>query len=392
MVLTLAGLSPAAVTAEPKLLAPSELDAVTAGGIRVDASAFAQASGDYALAQARSQALVGTVGGREFGAGFAEGLGAMAGEGGCPLIGGDTVSTPGPLTLSITAFGSVPAGRMVLRSGAKPGDIVAVTGTIGDGALGLKAHGPDRPAWVGEISEADRAFLADRYLHPQPRTALAAALQAHASAAMDISDGLVGDLAKLLAASKAGAEIDLDAVPLSPAARNAVMADPALAELAWTGGDDYEILCTVPEGEFPSLFAAAKAAGLGLTCIGRVTAEAGTVRYTEAGRPRAFARGSFLGGHATHVVIAIAVDELVEWVDHYPCRALVDHDLDRGWRSTNTSSVREQCGPPSLAASSLAVDRDIDPIVDRNWLLTATPRRVMIDGVMVASRLGAMFQ
>ncbi|WP_186420723.1 thiamine-phosphate kinase [Bosea sp. CS1GBMeth4] len=226
-------------------------------------------------------------------AGFARGLAAMAGEGGCPLIGGDTVATPGPLTLSITAFGSVPAGRMLLRSGAKPGDVVAVTGTIGDGALGLEAHRPDRPAWVGRLSEADRAFLADRYLHPRPRTALAAALQSHASAAMDVSDGLVGDLAKLLAASKAGAEIDLDAVPVSPAARSAVMAVPALAELAWTGGDDYEILCTVPEREYPSLGAAAEAAGIGLTRIGRVTAEAGGVRYTEAGRPRTFARGSF---------------------------------------------------------------------------------------------------
>lgn len=227
-------------------------------------------------------------------AGFAEGLGAMAREGGCPLIGGDTVSTPGPLTLSITAFGSVPAGRMVLRSGAKPGDIIAVTGTIGDGALGLKAHGPDRPAWVGKLPEADRAFLADRYLHPQPRTALAAALQAHASAAMDISDGLVGDLAKLLAASKVGAEVDLDAVPLSPTVRTVVMADPALAELAWTGGDDYEILCAIPEGEFPSMIAAAEAAGLPLARIGRVTAETGSVRYTKAGRPRSFARGSFV--------------------------------------------------------------------------------------------------
>lgn len=224
---------------------------------------------------------------------FAEGLGAMAGEGGCPLIGGDTVSTSGPLTLSITAFGSVPAGRMLLRSSAKPGDIIAVTGTIGDGALGLQAHGPDRPAWVGKLAEADRAFLADRYLHPQPRTALASALQAHASAAMDVSDGLIGDLAKLLAASKVGAEIDLDAVPLSPAARSAVMADPALAELAWTGGDDYEILCTVPEREYLSLAAAAEAASLSLARIGRVTTEAGSVRYTEAGRPRTFARGSF---------------------------------------------------------------------------------------------------
>lgn len=224
---------------------------------------------------------------------FAAGLARMAGAGACPLIGGDTVSTPGPLTLSITAFGSVPAGRMVLRSGAKPGDLVLVSGTIGDGALGLKAHGPGRPAWVGRLAEADRAFLADRYLHPQPRLGLAPALQAHASAAMDVSDGLVGDLAKLLAASRVGAEIELDAVPLSAAARNAIMADPALAELVWTGGDDYEILCTVPEGEYSSLAAAAEAAGLGLARIGRVTAAAGKVSYRKAGRQRSFARGSF---------------------------------------------------------------------------------------------------
>ncbi|KRE17426.1 thiamine-monophosphate kinase [Bosea sp. Root381] len=224
---------------------------------------------------------------------FAAGLAAVAGEHHCPLIGGDTVSTSGPLTLSITAFGSVPAGRMVLRSGAKPGDLVLVSGTIGDGALGLKVHGSAAPAWVSRLGEPERAFLADRYLHPQPRLALADALQNHASAAMDVSDGLVGDLAKLLKASGAGAEIDLDAVPLSPAARAAIMADPALAELAWTGGDDYEILCAASEGEYPALAAAAQAAGIALTPIGRVTPEASVARYREQGRARSFAQGSF---------------------------------------------------------------------------------------------------
>lgn len=224
-------------------------------------------------------------------AGFAEGLAAMAGEAGCSLIGGDTVSTPGPLTLSITAFGSVPAGRMLLRSGAKPGDLVLVSGTIGDGALGLKVHGPQKPNWVARLEEGERAFLADRYLHPQPRLSLVPSLQGRATAAMDVSDGLVGDLAKLVKASGVGAEIDLDAVPLSPAARAAVMADPALAELAWTGGDDYEILCTMPEGEYSAL--AAEAPSVPLTVIGRVTAPAGTVRYHETGRARIFAQGSF---------------------------------------------------------------------------------------------------
>ncbi|AMJ59541.1 thiamine-phosphate kinase [Bosea sp. PAMC 26642] len=224
---------------------------------------------------------------------FAGGLAKIAAESACPLIGGDTVSTPGPLILSITAFGSVPAGRMVPRSGVRPGDLLLVSGTIGDAALGLKVHGPDKPGWVAKLADADRAHLADRYLHPRPRLALAAALQAHASAAMDVSDGLVGDLAKLLAASGAGGEIDLDAVPLSSAARAAIMADPVLAELAWTGGDDYEILCAASEKEYPALVAAAQAAGIALTPIGRATDAAGVATYREKGRARSFAQGSF---------------------------------------------------------------------------------------------------
>lgn len=224
---------------------------------------------------------------------FATGLAALAEQTHCPLIGGDTVMTPGPLTLSITAFGSVPAGRMVLRSGAKPGDLILVSGSIGDGALGLLAHGRNPPAWVGTLAEADRAALADRFLHPRPRLALAPALQAHASAAMDVSDGLVGDLDKLLAASAVGAEIDLDAVPLSAAARAAVMADPALMELAWTGGDDYEILCTASETEYSALVAAGGEHDTPMTVIGRVTSQPGAVQFREKGRARSFARRSF---------------------------------------------------------------------------------------------------
>lgn len=223
---------------------------------------------------------------------FAGGLAQISREMACPLIGGDTTSTSGPLTLSITAFGSVPAGRMVPRSGARPGDVVLVSGTIGDGALGLKLHGANAPAWRAKLIEADRAHLVDRYLHPRPRLVLAAALQAHATAAMDVSDGLVGDLAKLLSASGAGAEIDLESVPFSTAARAAVMADPALAELAWTGGDDYEILCTASQGEYPALIAAAEIAGVLLTPIGRITTD-GAVQYRQNGKPRHFARGSF---------------------------------------------------------------------------------------------------
>lgn len=226
-------------------------------------------------------------------AGFARGLGALATETGCRLTGGDTVSTSGPLVLSITAFGTVPAGRMVMRSGARPGDVLLVSGTIGDGALGLQVHRPDAPAWAASLAPTHRDALADRYLHPQPRLPLAQALQRYASAAMDVSDGLVGDLAKLLSASQVSAEIDLDTVPLSAAARAALMADPTLAELAWTGGDDYEILCSAPETEVSHLLDAAAETGVPLTPIGRIAEGPARARFTSGGVERVFSRGSF---------------------------------------------------------------------------------------------------
>src|SRR3712207_2888570 len=150
---------------------------------------------------------------------FAAGLGEAARDFSCPLLGGDTVKARGALTLSVTAIGQVPAGRMVRRTTAREGDAICVTGTIGDAALGLRLR--SSPAWAESLSADEKAFLADRYLHPRPRHRFAAALRAHARAAMDVSDGLAGDLAKMMRAGGVSAEVEVDRVPLSAAARAA---------------------------------------------------------------------------------------------------------------------------------------------------------------------------
>jgi thiamine-monophosphate kinase len=147
--------------------------------------------------------------------GFARGLGEDATAFGCPLLGGDTVSTPGPVMISITAWGRVPEGRMVHRFGARPGDRVMVSGTIGDAALGLDVlkGGPAAAALADDA--AARQMLIGRYRVPQPRNALAAVVREFATASMDVSDGLAGDLTKLCAASKLSANIELSKVPMS---------------------------------------------------------------------------------------------------------------------------------------------------------------------------------
>ena len=219
---------------------------------------------------------------------FAEGLGADASAYDCPLIGGDTVATPGPLMLSVTAIGSVPEGRMARRTGVKPGDRLYVTGTIGDAAIGLRVRqgrGPDIP-------QADKAFLIERYLTPEPRLELIGAMTAHASGGMDVSDGFVGDLTKMLDASGVSARVPIFRLPLSQAARAAIAADPALFEVAATGGDDYELLASATPKSAPAFEAAAAAAGVPLTFdrrSGRGTAAAElrrTGRRSGCVRPR----------------------------------------------------------------------------------------------------------
>jgi thiamine-monophosphate kinase len=224
---------------------------------------------------------------------FAEGLGADAETYVCPLLGGDTVRTPGPLTVSITALGFVPQGEMVQRRGAKPGDKIMVTGTIGDAALGLKLRGDAQAAQRWKLDEAMRAHLVNRYLLPQPRSAMAVQMQTDASAAMDVSDGLAGDLAKLCRASGVSAEIDVVRVPLSNAARAVMAVDPALIETILSGGDDYEILCTVPPSQGEAFITAAKVVGVDATEIGRVTTGEGAPRFVAEGKPLSLGETSF---------------------------------------------------------------------------------------------------
>jgi thiamine-monophosphate kinase len=185
---------------------------------------------------------------------------------GIALLGGDTVRAPGGLTLSITAIGSVPTGRMVRRSGAKAGDAIVVSGTIGDAALGLRLRlGTIDGAPAGEGAR----HLLDRYLHPRPRTALAAAVQAFATASLDVSDGLMGDLAHITRASGVSAIVDAPLVPLSDAARALVAVDPTALRSVLTGGDDYEILTALPSERLDAYQAAAREAGVPVTVIGR---------------------------------------------------------------------------------------------------------------------------
>ncbi|MFT0859029.1 thiamine-phosphate kinase [Ancylobacter sp. G4_0304] len=230
-------------------------------------------------------------------AAFARGLGEDCKSYGAPLLGGDTVRTPGPLTISITALGSVPAGQMVRRASAGAGQAIVVSGTIGDGALGLALRlEPGRPGFAA-LSEEARRHLNDRYLHPRPRLALAGALRAHASAAMDVSDGLVGDLAKMLKASGVAGEIDLARLPFSAAARAAIAAEPALLETAITGGDDYEILAVMPQDRLDAFHTLATVAGIGVAVIGRtldsgLAGERLTVRDAQ-GQPVTLSRTSF---------------------------------------------------------------------------------------------------
>jgi thiamine-monophosphate kinase len=223
---------------------------------------------------------------------FAAGLGGDIERYGCPLLGGDTDHTPGPLSISVAAFGVVPQGKMVRRATAREGDIIVVTETIGDATLGLQLRRDPALAERWRLRADAAAHLLQRYALPEPRTALAGAVLRYASAAIDVSDGLGGDLAKLCRASGVSADIDVACVPLSPAARAAVSADPALLTDVLSGGDDYEIVLTLPADRRDGFYRAADDAGIAVTEIGRVTAGQGT-RFLHDGEPLALPRRSY---------------------------------------------------------------------------------------------------
>jgi thiamine-monophosphate kinase len=199
-------------------------------------------------------------------AAFTAGLGDDARHYRCPLLGGDTDHTPGPISVSIAAFGTVPMGKMVRRSTAKAGDRIVVTGTIGDAALGLLALRGE----LAELGPAAAGFLGERYRLPRPRVALGPRLVGIATAALDISDGLVADLRHICEVCHLAATVEAARVPLSPAAREAIEAKRERLAAALTGGDDYEILFTAPKSAAASLARLAAETGVPITAIGEM--------------------------------------------------------------------------------------------------------------------------
>jgi thiamine-monophosphate kinase len=217
-------------------------------------------------------------------AGFSSGLLALADEHGCELIGGDT--TQGPLNICITVFGEVPPGQALLRSGARAGDDLYVSGSIGDARLALEC-------FRGTVALAGDAFEGVRVAmeQPQPRVALGVALRGVASSAIDVSDGLLGDLAHILRRSAVGATVEVDTVP-----RSAVLASQPLAvqrECTLAGGDDYELLFTVPPSRADAVQAAAHRSGVAVTRIGRITSTPGLVLVDTQGHSVPNTFGSF---------------------------------------------------------------------------------------------------
>lgn len=217
---------------------------------------------------------------------FAAGLRQDQAEFGISLLGGDTTRTPGPATIAVTAIGEALPGKPLIRSGARVGDAVYVTGTIGDAALGLLVN----RGKLRSLATRHRRFLARRYHLPEPRLAIGRGIGRIAQASMDVSDGLVADLGHICAASGCGAEIDLALIPVSTAARAAGEAH-VLRRI--TGGDDYEILFTAPAAAERKLHGLAQEAGVPITRIGRIVRRPGVRVLLPGGKPVATGQGGW---------------------------------------------------------------------------------------------------
>lgn len=212
---------------------------------------------------------------------FAAGLAADQAEYGIGLLGGDSSATPGPTTLSVMAIGRIAKGKAVLRRGAKAGDHIYVSGTIGDGALGLAV----RKGELAMLDLADRNFLVDRYRLPQPRLALGQRLIDVANAMIDVSDGLVADLGHIAAASGLSATINANNVPQSAPVRNALDASDKWLPLILGGGDDYELLFTAPPSMAYRVDAVMRETGIKVTRIGEMAAGGGVTVLDARGNP-----------------------------------------------------------------------------------------------------------
>jgi len=208
---------------------------------------------------------------------FAGGLAADQSTFGITLLGGDTVRTPGPLTLSITAIGELPVGHMLRRSGALPGDTLYVTGTIGDAFLGLELL-----AGRLQLDSADhRQVVVGRYQIPEPKVSLGPALRGLAHGSVDVSDGLLADTQHLAEASGVKINLDLTAVPLSAAGQASGVDRLRLA----SGGDDYEILFTASEEEADTIAELARTHNVAIHAIGHVEVGQGLSVFDESGKP-----------------------------------------------------------------------------------------------------------
>ncbi len=219
---------------------------------------------------------------------FCEGLRRDQEAFGFPLYGGDTVRSPGGIALGITAFGTLPAGSMLRRSGARAGDDLYVTGSIGDAALGLETKLNHRL-----FSSAAMLFFESRLHVPTPRVAMGQGLRGLAHAALDVSDGLVRDAGHIAAESGLRVVIEAAAVPLSLATRQAVQDDPDLLDIVLTGGDDYELLFAASPGQAKQIAALSRSVGLAATRIGRLEAGQGVEVLDQAGSPLTLRRTGF---------------------------------------------------------------------------------------------------